>query len=94
MKWEFLGKQDLLEAPQGMRGHTYLASMWRTPVPGGWLLMTLNTRSNGPDMVTSFYPDPNHVWNPSAPPESSYLLRAAGDQLAIEPPDDRLISDS
>ena len=75
MRWEYIGTQEL--STPG-KGYTYVTEMWRTPVPGGWLLMALNARSNSPDPVTSFYPDKEHTWKPSEPPEAQYLLRAAG----------------
>jgi hypothetical protein len=54
--------------------------------------MALNSRSNSPDPVVSFYPDQDHVWKPGEPAEAEFLLRAAasgeiapGEQLrAIE----------
>ena len=87
MKWEFLGSQELLEAEPGEKGYTYKCSMWRTPVPGGWLLLTLNAKSNQPQPVQGFYPDPDHFWTGRTPTESNYLLRAAGDNsVAALPP--------
>jgi hypothetical protein len=78
LQWEFLGKQEMQETEKPGKGYVYAMSMWRTPVPGGWLLMTLNSRSNDPQPIVSFYPDEDHVWKGAAPPESSYLLRPAG----------------
>ena len=79
MQWEFLGTQELQESNStGKKSHVYALSMWRTPVPGGWLLMTLNSRSNDPQPVQSFYPDAQHLWTGKTPVEASYLLRAAG----------------
>ena len=83
MKWEFLGTQSLLEAEPGKKGYTYRCSMWRTPVPGGWLIMTLNAKSNTPEPMQSFYPDPDHVWTGKQPVEANYLLRAAGNDNAV-----------
>jgi hypothetical protein len=34
-------------------------SMYRTKVPGGWLLMARVTHG----VSVSFYPDPNHAWD-------------------------------
>ncbi len=81
MNWEYMGTQELSTTP---RGYTYRTNMWRSPVPGGWLLMALNSRSNSPDPVISFYPDAEHEWKPGVPHEASYLLRAAG-ATEIEP---------
>jgi hypothetical protein len=77
MKWEFLGVQELQEG-YGGKGHVYAISMWRTPVEGGWLLMSLNTRSRDPQPIQSFYADPNHFWTGKTPVEADYLLRGAG----------------
>ncbi len=82
MQWEFLGKQELQESNNSGKGYTYVASMWRTPVPGGWLLMTLNSKSNDPQPLLSFYPDADHLWQGNAPPEANYLLRPARGSLA------------
>jgi len=77
MKWEFLGVQELREGMNG-KGYVYTVGMWRTPAPGGWLLMSINTKSNNPQPTQSFYPDPDHLWTGKTPPEAAYLLRAAG----------------
>lgn len=76
MQWEFLGKQELKEAMPGTKGHLYLCSLWRTPVPGGWLVMTINSRSSDPQPMQNFYPDPEHLWTGKTPMEAAYLLRA------------------
>jgi len=90
MAWEYIGKQEL-KSPGKMMwgGYIYQTQMWRTPVPGGWLLMALNSRSNSPDPVISFYPDDDHVWNPTELTQEQYLLRAAGSR-EIEPPNELL----
>ncbi len=77
MKWEFLGIQQMRAGFAG-NGHVYAMEMWRTPVPGGWLLMSVNSRSRDPQPMQSFYPDPDHLWTGKTPEESNYLLRAAG----------------
>ena len=77
MKWEFLGVQELREGSNG-KGYVYTVGMWRTPVPGGWMLMSLNTKSNNPQPTQSFYSDPDHLWTGTNPAEAAYLLRAAG----------------
>ena len=76
MQWEFLGKQEMLDSTAG-KGYAYAPLLWRTPVPGGWLLMTLNSKSSDPQPTVSFYPDAEHLWRGNAPPESGYLLRPA-----------------
>jgi hypothetical protein len=78
MKWEYLGTQELAEGETANKGYVYVCSMWRTPVPGGWLLLTLNRKSNDPHPIQSFYPDADHLWTGRTPPEAGYLLRAAG----------------
>jgi hypothetical protein len=77
MKWEFLGEQELSVIYKPRKGWVYSMAMWRTPVPGGWLLMTVNLRSSDPQPVTSFYPDVAHTWKGGNPPEADYLLRPA-----------------
>jgi len=86
MRWEFLGKQELQESVTPGKGYVYTLSMWRTPVPGGWLIMTVNNKSNDPQPVLSFYPDADHIWKGNAPPEAGYLLRPASGG-AITAPD-------
>lgn len=78
MVWEFLGKQELVSSESPHRGHVYAPLLWRTPVPGGWLLMALNSKTNDPQPTVSFYPDADHVWVGKEPPEAAYLLRPAG----------------
>lgn len=78
MKWEFLDVQELREGSDSGKGHVYKLALWRTPVPGGWLLMALNTKSNDPQPIQSFYPDPEHLWTGRTPREAHFLLRAAG----------------
>ncbi len=80
MTWEYVGQQELQS--REMR-HTYILEMWRTKVPGGWLVISLNSRSTSPDPTTVFYPDPLHEWHPEAPPEAAYLLRAASSVSTI-----------
>ena len=77
MNWEFLETQFLTEG-DGRRAHTYQAPLWRTPVPGGWFVMTVNARTSDPQPSITFYPDPEHVWVGNAPLEANYLLRPAG----------------
>ena len=77
MKWEFLGKQALVETNKRGKGYVYSMSVWRTPVPGGWLIKTLNSNSNSPDPALTFYPDAEHCWIGNPPPEAEYLLRPA-----------------
>lgn len=78
MQWEFLGVQQMQERNASGKGYVYALSMWRTPVPGGWLIMTLNSRSNSPQPTQSFYPDAQHLWTGKTPAEANYLLRPAG----------------
>ncbi len=78
MRWEFLGKQELRDSDAPGKGYTYVLMLWRAPVPGGWLLMTLNSKSNDPQPMLSFYPDADHIWKGKEPPEAEYLLRPTG----------------
>ena len=77
MKWEFLGVQDLREG-HASKGYLYAVAMWRALVPGGWLLMSVNSKSSDPQPIQTFYPDPDHIWTGQTPAEAGYLLRAAG----------------
>jgi hypothetical protein len=92
MNWEHIGKQELRSKSKMVwsGGYMYLAEMWRTPVPGGWLIMSLNSRSNSPDPVISFYPDEDHIWQPNEPQEEAYLLRASS-HTAVEEDADQLL---
>lgn len=77
MRWEFLGKQELRDSIQPGKGHVYAPNLWRTPVPGGWLVMTVNSKSNDPQPVLTFYPDANHLWQVTDDPQAATLLRPA-----------------
>ena len=77
MKWEYIGKQELREGNIPGKSYVYTTSMWRTPVPGGWIMMALNSKSNDPQPHTSFYPDPGHVWKGNTTDGADYLLRPA-----------------
>ena len=91
MKWEFLGGQELTDREEGTRGrgYTYVSLLWRTNVPGGWLLMVMNAKSNDPSPSVSFYPDPEHRWTGAADPQAAYLLRPA--EGGRETPADHLL---
>ncbi len=39
-----------------------LASMWRTKVPGGWLVRIVDGAADS----AFFYPDPEHLWDSSS----------------------------
>ncbi len=41
-----------------------MPSMWRTKVPGGWLVRIMDGAADG----AFFYPDPEHVWDGSSLP--------------------------
>lgn len=77
MQWEFLGKQALRESVQPGKGHTYAPALWRTPVPGGWLVMTINSKSSDPQPLLTFYPDADHLWKVTDDPQAAVLLRPA-----------------
>ena len=87
MEWEDLGYQNLVHAGKGgLFGGSAKMSipMWRTPVPGGWLIMTLIQGTATHTTTTSFYPDPEHIWDPHSKYEASYLLRAVESETASE----------
>ena len=84
MKWESLGRQELPDLNPSGKGYVYTTLLWRTPVPGGWLLMAVNSKSGDPQPVLSFYPDAEHLWRGNAPPEAEYLLRPASSVKSIE----------
>ncbi|MDE2126159.1 MAG: hypothetical protein KGJ62_06180 [Armatimonadetes bacterium] len=87
MKWQFLGPQDLVET--GLpRAHTYRLNVWRSPVPGGWLVAALNSRSTAPQPVISFYPDPDHLWTGAHDASSDMLLRPAAGAAATSQPEE------
>ena len=87
MKWQFLGPQELAET--GLpRGHIYRVNLWRTPVPGGWLVAALNSRSQAPEPVISFYPDPDHLWTGVHDASADMLLRPAAGAAEITPPEE------
>ena len=69
-----MGKQEFGFATSPKKSIEYYARMWRTPVPGGWLIVTL-PESNVTQTATCFYPDPNHEWKPSDLPEHVETLR-------------------
>ena len=76
MEWEYLGEQKLQMGSHKWAGH-YTALMWRTSVPGGWLIITTIGGMPPATSTQSFYPDPDHVWTGGVPQESDYLLRPA-----------------
>ncbi len=63
MQWQFISTVELHDAEPGKRGHIYHAPLWRTQVPGGWLVMTVNGRSTDPQPSLTFLPDPEHQWH-------------------------------
>ena len=91
MQWELVGKQELWESGTPGKGHAYAPLVWRTPVPGGWLLMTVNSKSSDPQPTTSFYPDPDHVWSFRSDPQAEYLLRPAAGNPAITSSSNQLL---
>ncbi len=63
MNWEYLGKEAL---PPG----TFMpktVETWRAQVPGGWIILTVMPTTDGTANGTTFYPDPQHEWEISAP---------------------------
>lgn len=77
MKWEYVGVQEL-RTGKGMMNYTVKTFLWRTPVPGGWFVVI------GAATNSFYYPDPDHIWNPSEMPmpDKHMLLRpASGDLL-------------
>lgn len=63
IEWEYLGRQGL---PPGALFPKQV-EMWRTPVPGGWLVLTVETQQSD-SLSTTFYPDPEHEWDGSSLP--------------------------
>jgi hypothetical protein len=56
--WEYLGEQPL---PPGTVA-PWKVQTWRSPVPGGWLVLVINYTPDKSTGVT-FYPDAAHGWN-------------------------------
>ncbi len=79
IKWEFLGKQELEEWKESA------LRIWRTSVPGGWLMLTYF----GCTGTQSFYPDPDHIWTGSTTDGADYLLRPA--QIEVGTPANQLL---
>src|SRR5579862_3122711 len=86
MQWELVGNQELWDSGVVGKGYAYRVLLWRTPVPGGWLLMTVNQKANSPDPTVSFYPDPEHRWVGKADPQSEILLRPASSGAITDDP--------
>ena len=72
MEWEDLGYQKATSTKFMGKEIPVGVEMYRTPVPGGWLILIISSSSS-----VSFYPDPEHKWDPHGKYEASYLLRAA-----------------
>jgi hypothetical protein len=85
LEWELVGKQQLWEQGTPGKGYAYAPLLWRTPVPGGWLLMTVNSKSSDPQPMVSFYPDPDHVWRIATDPQAQQLLRPANSPGFVDP---------
>lgn len=83
LPWEFLGVQELWNGPIPGKGYAYKIEMWRTKVPGGWLLLSVNAKSSDPVPVQSFYPDPTHSWTGRTSPEAGYLLRPSSGDASV-----------
>jgi len=63
LKWEKLEGRKV----RGFRFFGYRWHLFRTPVPGGWLVMSPPGGSfGGPEIA--FYPDPDHKWDGSSLP--------------------------
>ena len=67
MNWEYLGEQKLPHPGGGFLGDAhYPVHLWRSKVPGGWLLMTkydaVKYDAGGTSTTLTFYPDPEHAW--------------------------------
>lgn len=58
LKWETIGVPP---APWGTR------SLFRTKVPGGWLVILFAEDQSGTGGGVTFIPDPNHEWDGGSP---------------------------
>jgi hypothetical protein len=59
LKWEKLNVAE----PK----HEFIhGALYRSPVPGGWLMCCFWTMSGAGGPSISFYPDPEHVWDGSS----------------------------
>jgi hypothetical protein len=85
-KWEFLGLQELTNPGKGGLfggGFTSRTFMWRSKVPGGWLILFCKSAAFPealPQVSASlFYPDAAHEWNGGLEEEETekVLLRPA-----------------
>lgn len=61
IEWEYLGDQAL---PPGKIAPQHVET-WRTPVPGGWLVLVIQKSGQISGLSTTFYPDPQHEWDGS-----------------------------
>ena len=71
LTWEYIGEQKLPHPGGGFLGDAaYVALFWRTPVPGGWLVMSkydsVKYDAGGTTTSLTFYPDPDHTWDGSS----------------------------
>jgi hypothetical protein len=67
LDWEFIGRMPL--PPGNMKN----IDMWRTPVAGGWIIMTLRAVRDIESIATMFYPDPTHSWEVVVPSTTGHL---------------------
>jgi len=59
LKWELVRTEPLLSRSSWIMG--------RTPVPGGWLVFVrsnLGESGHAETVSLTFYPDPDHSWQP------------------------------
>ena len=56
LEWEYIGKSPL--PPGNMKN----VDMWRSKMPGGWLIMTLRVVRDIESVSTIFFADPNYEW--------------------------------
>ena len=62
LEWERL-KSKGKAAADDPAGHAPGGHIYRSKVPGGWLLAMYDTRSTSDFGSVAFYPDPSHDWD-------------------------------
>jgi hypothetical protein len=59
LKWEHVGGEGL----------AFVIHIYRTKVPGGWLIYSCSVvKQERTDQRITFYPDPNHEWDGNSLP--------------------------
>ncbi len=68
LTWEYIGEQKLPHPGGGFLGDAdYTVLIWRSKVPGGWLVMSkydsVKYDAGGTSTSITFYPDAEHLWD-------------------------------